>query len=548
MIEKNHVPLDGSRAATYRVLGPPGCGKTSYLVRQAERMAEQYGTESVRVVSMTRTASREFAKRGSIVPTENVSTLHALAYRAIGKPGVLGKDDVDRWNHEQPGYALSGGAADTEDGRRAATFGDALLLDLELCRARRVAPWYADLAAFADEYDSFKREVGRVDFTGMLEEALALAPHAPGRPDALLVDEAQDFSRLELELVERWAQSCRVVVLVGDQDQSLYSWRGADQRVLTSEGRPPFAVLKRSYRVPAAVREVALDVIGRSSTWSRAEYGPKLDPETGEPVEGEVDRLPLDFASPGVVADDVEEHFAVDPLSDHMLIAQCSYMLSPLVAELRARGIGYHNPYRAEWNPLARGGRDKVTGADKVLAFARLRTPRDWRVALSCLACETSGGPLRRGAKVRVAGLKDDASPADVVALLSSCLLPLGLDLFEHAGGGRAATPGELVAFMGACTKGERESMAFPALVYRKGGERAVEEPQVVVGTIHSVKGGEADNVYLSTTLSPSARRQMAEAGWEGEDSIWRTFYVGATRARNRLVICGMDMKRGVSF
>lgn len=543
-----HIPLDGSRAATYRVLGPPGCGKTSYLVRQAERMAEQYGTESVRVVSMTRTASREFAKRGSIVPTENVSTLHALAYRAIGKPGVLGKDDIDRWNEEQPGYALSGGAADSEDGRRAATFGDALLLDLELCRARRVAPWYADLAAFAEEYAAFKREVDKVDFTGMLEEALAGAAHAPGRPDALLVDEAQDFSRLELEVVERWAQACRVIVLVGDQDQSLYSWRGADERVLASEGRPPFAVLKRSYRVPAAVREVALDVIGRSSTWSRAEYGPKLDPESGEPVEGEVDRLPLDFASPGVVADDVEEHLAVDPLSDHMLIAQCSYMLSPLVAELRARGIGYHNPYRAEWNPLARGGRDKVTGADKVLAFARLRTPRDWRVALSCLASEQAGGPLRRGAKNLVAGLKDDASPADVVALLSSCLLPLGLDLFEHAGGERAATPGELVAYMAACTKGERESMAFPALVYRRGGERAVEEPQVVVGTIHSVKGGEADHVYLSTALSPSARRQMAEPGWEGEDSVWRTFYVGATRARHRLVICGMDMKRGVSF
>ena len=53
--------------------------------------------------------------------------------------------------------------------------------------------------------------------------------------------------------------------------------------------------------------------------------------------------LPIDFASPSVVADDVEEHLAVDPLSDHMLIAQCSYMLSPLVAELPLHPTPYHS-------------------------------------------------------------------------------------------------------------------------------------------------------------------------------------------------------------
>lgn len=548
MTDHGHVPLDGGRAATYRVLGPPGCGKTSYLIRQAERFAEKFGTESVRVVSMTRTASREFAKRESIVPAENISTLHALAYRAIGKPGVLGRQEIERWNAEHPGYALSGDAAVNEDGRRSKTYGDALMLDLDMCRARCTAPWYAELAQFADEYAAFKREVGKVDFTGMLEEALASAAVAPGRPDALLGDEVQDFSTLELRLVEKWAQACRVVVLVGDKDQSMYSWRGADPRVLVSDDRPPFKVLARSHRVPRAVQEVALGIIHRSSTWSRAEYSPKVDEETGEVVEGTVDRTPLDFSAPAPVVDDLEEHLELDPFSDFMLIAQCSYMLSPLIEALRARGIGYHNPYRAEWNPLASGGRDKVTGADKVLAFSRLACPRDWRVALSSLACETSGGPLRRGAKVLVAGLRDDAAPDAVPALLSRVLLPLGLELLEHGGSGRPATATELLRYLAACTKGEQASMSFPALVYRAGGVGALTAPRVVVGTVHSVKGAEADHVYLDTALSPAARRQRSEPGWDGEDSIWRTFYVGATRARNRLVICGMDMKKGVDL
>lgn len=548
MTDSSHIPLDGARATTYRVLGPPGCGKTTWLIRQAERFAGLYGPASVRVVSMTKTASREFAKRDSIVPSENVSTLHALAYRAIGKPGVIGKADIERWNHEQPGYALSGEAAESEDGRRTATFGDALLLDLDLCRAKCLPPWYPELAEFAAVYGSFKREIERVDYTGMLEDALDRSERAPGNPDALLADEGQDFSTLELRLFEKWAQHCRVVVIVGDKDQSMYSWRGADQRVLASEGRPPFKVLEQSHRVPRAVQELALGVIRRSSTWSRAEYRPKIDEETGGPVEGIVARTPLDFAAPAVVVDDLESQLGADPLSDFMLIAQCGYMLSPLIEALRARGIGYHNPYRAEWNPLARGGRDKVTGADKVLAFARLSCPRDWRIAMSCLASETSGGPVRRGAKQEIAGLRDDATMADVAALLSRAILPGGLDLLEHGGSGTPASASELRLFLGACTKAEQASMEFPSLVYRAGGVEALASPRVVIGTIHSVKGGEADHVYLNTALSPSARRSMDLAGWDGEDSIWRTFYVGATRARHRLVVCGMDLKRGVNL
>lgn len=81
-----------------------------------------------------------------------------------------------------------------------------------------------------------------------------------------------------------------------------------------------------------------------------------------------------------------------------------------------------------------------------------------------------------------------------------------------------------------------------------KGGVRLLSEtPKVVVGTIHSVKGGEADVVYLLPDLS-----QAGMAQWVGADiesaAIRRLFYVGMTRARESLVLCNPASRLGVQL
>jgi ATP-dependent exoDNAse (exonuclease V) beta subunit len=62
----------------------------------------------------------------------------------------------------------------------------------------------------------------------------------------------------------------------------------------------------------------------------------------------------------------------------------------------------------------------------------------------------------------------------------------------------------------------------------------------VIVGTIHSVKGGEADVVYVSNELSRAGERSYAHC----ELDTLRAFYVAVTRAKEGLVMCG-DFRRG---
>ena len=88
----------------------------------------------------------------------------------------------------------------------------------------------------------------------------------------------------------------------------------------------------------------------------------------------------------------------------------------------------------------------------------------------------------------------------------------------------------------------------FPSEVAAKRGPRALlQAPQVVVGTIHSVKGGQADVVYLFPDLSQAGDAQYRRGGAQRDAAI-RLFYVGATRAREMLYICARESNMAISI
>ncbi len=96
--------------------------------------------------------------------------------------------------------------------------------------------------------------------------------------------------------------------------------------------------------------------------------------------------------------------------------------------------------------------------------------------------------------------------------------------------------------------KGNEKTASYPVRIAERRGLPALRQrPQVILGTIHSVKGGEADTVFLCPDISYPAHHGWILPG-EEHDAIVRQFYVGMTRARQRLVICEPSGEQSVNI
>jgi superfamily I DNA/RNA helicase len=76
--------------------------------------------------------------------------------------------------------------------------------------------------------------------------------------------------------------------------------------------------------------------------------------------------------------------------------------------------------------------------------------------------------------------------------------------------------------------------------------QQIVEGPKVTVGTVHSVKGGEADNVWIEGKVGRHLVRRIAESGRTATNDEFRIAYVAATRAKKRLGIVSLERAKGI--
>ena len=482
-------------SAEYRIFGPPGTGKTTSLAHQIRRAVASFGPERVLVTSFSRAAAAELAGRNLEIKPDRLGTLHAHCFNALGTP-KLAEAHVSEWNAIHKDLALTpfrkrarldGEDAPEEPGRFG---GDHLLQSLNLYRGllAEIDSWPADLRRFSAKWEGYKKSRRLLDFSDLIELCLLDVSAAPSKPAAIFVDEAQDLNPMQLALIRKWGRQAQYFVIAGDDDQTLYSFAGASPEVLLRPAIPPEQqiILEQSYRVPRQVHAFADRLINRVSSRLEKRYFARSQ-------EGAVHRHSAGYKCPDyAILSSAMRH--IEQGKKVMFLTSCAYMLNPLLNVLRKHSIPFHNPYRKAnglWNPLRL---TKSSTASRVAALlagqARWWTREELELWTECLR----PGNLQKGARDRLQYL--DQKLDVPFECLSEVFEPLALASLLSS---RSQGDGGLIQWLRNRSSSEFQArIGYAADIAATHGHTALAgAPRVIVGTVHSVKGGEADVVYL---------------------------------------------------
>lgn len=201
---------------------------------------------------------------------------------------------------------------------------------------------------FADYQLALKAQ-GSVDFDDLLVlPARLLREHADLRRKYtqrfryLLVDEFQDTNHAQLDLLKLLAGESRNVCAVGDDDQCIYSWRGAEVRnILDFERHFPGGKevrLEQNYRSSARILDAANAVIAKNP--ERKDKRMWTDRQGGARVK--VVACPNDEEEARFVAHEIQKHLALGmPADDIAVLYRTNGQSRPVEEMLREKNIGY---------------------------------------------------------------------------------------------------------------------------------------------------------------------------------------------------------------
>ncbi|MDT3399533.1 UvrD-helicase domain-containing protein, partial [Streptomyces sp. B1866] len=255
------------------IIAGPGTGKTRTLTHRVAHLVTERGVppEQCLAITFTRRAAEEMAERMAALAPAHAPRLTIATFHSLGR--ILLREQ-----HERAGLRPDFGIADqaqqlavaaeaTGDERRARRLLDALT------RLRRGggAP-DPEAAEAAERYTRVLRERGLVDFDDLITLPVALLESDPDLAAAyreryqwISVDEYQDVDEQQYRLLRRLAPPDGDLTAIGDPDQAIYRFRGADVGFFLrfQEDFPAARTvhLTRNYRSSANVLTAALQVV-----------------------------------------------------------------------------------------------------------------------------------------------------------------------------------------------------------------------------------------------------------------------------------------------
>ena len=528
-----------------RLIGAAGSGKTTELLRIMEGALPKLGNDPLRLgfASFTRAARAEAVGRaaaawgvspGTLSGEGWFRTVHSTAKRCIGVQAgqLIGDKPADiEWITNAIGVKVST-SIDEETGRQKFVGGlegaalnawdharnTLLPLDEVVRRARRLddnVPDYAAVVRIAERYEAAKRIEDRLDFSDLLLRFTGLRVHPTDgvhrvTPEgelppvsAWLFDEQQDASPLLDAACKRLvsAESVKWCYVVGDPFQAIFGFAGSSAECFLGWPAEKEKTMPKSYRCPKPILDLGERCLRRM-------------------YRGYFDRgvAPADHEGRVFDTDTEVPLVAARPDEDWLFIARTNFEASRLYASLHAAG----KP--ARWVKQAEGVSVRGQGLAALYALEKGKpvSGAEWGRAVELLPSVNKAKEPMMARGVKTGWAKRHADDWDVI-------FPNELEKV-----------GATAPLVEKIRSGEWCSLVDRGQEWRRHAERwgadLASNSRIRVGTIHSVKGMEADNVALLTTTSRRVEQSREDCQTQHDEEC-RVAYVGVTRARRNLYV-----------
>lgn len=564
------------------VLAGPGSGKTTVITHRVQYLTKEYGIDpgDILVITFTRAAAEEMRERyealiggGSRV---TFGTFHSIFFRILKLAYRYTADNIVREEQQMQfvrELAQAGGLEPEDENEFAAS----ILSEISSVKGERIAleHYYSKNcpdAVFRQLYAGYEekmRRAGLIDFDDMMVLCLELFTERKDILSAwqrryryILIDEFQDINRLQYEIVRMLAKPEDNLFIVGDDDQSIYRFRGAKPEIMLGFERDyPGAgriLLDVNYRSTEEIVAPALRLIGENQKrFSKAihttgRHGKnvitKLWQDPGEEnlaIAREIQLYLQSGVRPGDIAvlyrTNAGPRFLMEKLMEYNLPFRTRDTVPNLYEHWISRNIltyiriamgsrAREDILQVINRPKRYISRDAMP--DETVSFERMKVfyaEKDWIAE----RIESLEGDLRAIARM---------SPLAAVNYIRQ---GMGYDeyLIEYAAF-RRMRPEELLetadelkeSAAGFKTFDEwfAHIEAYKEELLRQAAQRRTETDAITLATMHSAKGLEFPIVYIldaNEGITPHSRAMLDEDMEEER----RLFYVAMTRAKTRL-------------
>jgi len=562
------------KAQTARLIGGAGTGKTSALMDIIELLINA-GIDPLRIgfASFTRAARLEAVDRMSLkfgLDRDRIldygwfKTVHSIAYKMLRPNRLLTGVKADQeWmeaifgkeahfpSRPEDGmigelseagsvlqlwgaYRLSMGYMKSTDiplhggidWDRMASFPDWLSgmdMDIHVSDAVAIVDRYEQHCNMdnIDDYTSLVARYAGVKFRPSYPPAETYAEGDLPDVDTWLFDEQQDTSPL-LDIACRRLASApevRYVYLAGDPFQSIFQWAGSSSRCFmgwdVTEGKQ--RVMPQSYRCPLEILDLGEKILQQCSDyWDR-----RIAPA---PHDGTVELKRTGLMS--ILS-------SVNPDDQWLVLARTVRESSTILHRLRQRYPDHHIGW-ASRDQEHHGRPRRAAMALWKLRHSQGINPDEWADIVHTVPVGL--GLIQKGMRKKMDD-RDAIGCIDIYRLQGVEADPFSIDSLktslQHPGHTDELCPA-LLADDWFSNFGEKLTLDLSKLHHK--GSKVFDKPQVRVGTIHSSKGMEADNVAWLATETRAIQNNCKDNP-ESADEERRVQYVAATRAKKRLVI-----------